>query len=75
LRRLGERAEAALARIDPRPLFALAATASALLLVALQSQLSFTADEWDYLLNRWGLSLDVLLRPRVDHIVLGPVTV
>ena len=75
LRRLEGRAEAALARIDPRPRFALAATASGLLLIALQSQLSFTADEWDYLLNRRGLSLDVLLRPHVDHIVLGPVAV
>jgi hypothetical protein len=75
LRRLGEHAEAALARIDPRKLFALAATASALLLVALQSQLSFTADEWDYLLNRPGLSLDVLLRPHGEHIVLGPVSI
>jgi hypothetical protein len=75
LRRLEERAEAALAWIDPLPLFALAATASGLLLIALQSQLSFVADEWDYLLNRSGLSLDVLLRPHVDHIVLGPVTV
>lgn len=71
----GERAEAALARIDPRPLFALAATASGLLLIALQSRLSFAADEWDYLLNRRGLSLDVLLTPHVDHIVLGPVAV
>ena len=75
MRRLEGRAEAALARIDPRPLFALAATASGLLLIALQSQLSFAADEWDYLLNRRGLSLDVLLRPHVDHIVLGPVAV
>ena len=75
LRRLEGRAEAALARIDPRPLFAVAATASGLLLIALQSQLSFTADDWDYLLNRRGLSLDVLLRPHVDHIVLGPVAV
>ena len=75
MRRLGERAEAALARIDPRPVFALAAAASGLLLIALQSRLSFTADEWDYLLARRGLSLDVLLRPHVDHIVLGPVAV
>ena len=54
MRRLGERAEAALARIDPRPVFALAATASGLLLIALQSQLSFATDEWDYVLNRRG---------------------
>lgn len=73
--RLEGRAEAVLAGIDPRKLFALAATASGLLLVALQSQLSFTADEWDYVLDRRGLSLDVLLRPHVEHIVLGPVAV
>jgi hypothetical protein len=73
LRQLEGRVAAALTRIDPRPWFAIAATASGLLLIALQSKLSFTADEWDYLLNRRGLSLDVLLRPHVDHIVLGPV--
>jgi hypothetical protein len=75
LRRLGERAEAALARIDPRPWFAIAATASGLLLIAWQSKLSLSADEWDYVLNRRGLSLDVLLRPHGEHIAVGPVTV
>ena len=35
-------------------MFALAATASGLLLIALQSQMSFAADEWDYVLNRRG---------------------
>jgi hypothetical protein len=75
LRGLGGRAEAALAGIDPRKLFALAATASGLLLIAWQSKLSFMADDWDFLLNRRGLSLDVLLRPHVDHIVVGPVAV
>jgi hypothetical protein len=64
-----------MARTDPLPWFALAATVSGLLLIALQSRLSFTADEWDYLLTRRGLSLDVLLDPHVDHIALGPVTV
>ena len=73
LRRLEGHAEAALARIDPRALFALAATVSGLLLIALQSKLSFTADDWDFLLFRRGLSVDVLLRPHADHIVLGPV--
>jgi hypothetical protein len=75
LRRLEGHAEAALARIDPRKLFALAATASGLLLIALQSRLSFAADEWPFLLNRRGLSLEVLLEPHADHIVLGPVMV
>ena len=65
LRRLGERAEAALARIDPRPVFALAATASGLLLIALQSQMSFAADEWDYVLNRRGSIPSC--RPRADR--------
>ena len=41
----------------------------------MQSHLSFTADEWDYVLDRRGLSLDMLLRPHMDHIVLGPVAV
>ena len=70
------RAEAALDRIDPRVLFAAAvdrdrASCCSILL----SHLSFSSDEWDYLLYRRGFNLDVLLRPHVQHIVLGPVLI
>jgi hypothetical protein len=69
------RAEAALDRIDPRVLFAAAVTGSGVLLLILLSHLSFSSDEWDYLLYRRGFNLDVLLRPHVQHIVLGPVLI
>ena len=69
------RAEAALDRIDPRVLFAVAVAASGVLLLILLSHLSFSSDEWDYLLYRRGFNLDVLLRPHVQHIVLGPVLI
>ena len=69
------RAEVALGRIDPRAVFTGALVASGVLLLILLSHLSFSSDEWDYLLNRRGFNLDVLLRPHVQHIVLGPVLI
>jgi hypothetical protein len=69
------RAGVALARIDPRMVFAAVLLASAALLLILLSHLSFSSDEWDYLLGRRGFNLDVLLRPHAQHIVLGPVLI
>lgn len=37
--------------------------------------LSFFGDEWDFLLDRRGLSADVLLRPHGPHLVVGPVLI
>jgi hypothetical protein len=67
--------EATLDRISPWALLAVAVLASGVLLLVWQSHLSFEADEWDYLLNRHGFNLDVLLRPHGEHIVLGPVLI
>jgi hypothetical protein len=37
--------------------------------------LSFFGDEWDFLLDRRGLSAAVLLRPHGPHLVVGPVLI
>jgi hypothetical protein len=45
-------------------------------LVLLETRgLSFFADEWDFLLDRRGMSLDVLLRPHGPHLSLIPILV
>ncbi|MGA6948549.1 MAG: hypothetical protein WBZ00_12425, partial [Solirubrobacterales bacterium] len=69
------RAEAALDRFDPRVLLAVALAASGVLLLVLLSHLSFFGDDWDPLLYRRGFNLDVLLRPHVEHILLGPTLI
>jgi hypothetical protein len=63
-------------RIDPATaLFAVATAASGVLLVVWQSNLTFFFDDWDPLIDRPGLSADVLLRPHSDHILLGTTLV
>jgi uncharacterized membrane protein YdcZ (DUF606 family) len=69
------RAEAALDRIDPRALLAVAVAASGILLLVLLSHLTFFGDDWDPLLFRRGFNLDVLLRPHAEHILLGPTLI
>ena len=54
---------------------ALAAASSGALLLRLQSRLTFFADEWEFLLNRRGLSVGVFLDPHNDHIALAPVSI
>jgi hypothetical protein len=66
----------ALRRVSPATvLFVAAAAASGVLLLAWQSHLAFFFDDWDPLLDRRGLSADVLLRPHNDHILLGTTVV
>jgi hypothetical protein len=69
------RAEAALDRIDPRALLAVAVAASGILLLVLLSHLTFFGDEWDPLLYRRGFNLELLLRPHAEHILLGPTLI
>ena len=69
------RAEAALDRIDPRALLAVAVAASGVLLLVLLSHLTFFGDDWDPLLFRRGFNLDVLLRPHAEHILLAPTLI
>jgi hypothetical protein len=70
-----QRAEAVLDRIDPRAALAVALAASGILLLVWLSHLTFFGDEWDPLLYRRGFSLDVLLRPHAEHILLGPTLI
>ena len=53
----------------------MALTASGVLLLIWLSHLSFFGDDWDPLLYRRGFSLDVLLRPHAEHILLGPTLI
>lgn len=46
---------------------------SAALLIAWRSHLTFFVDDWDLLLLRRGLSVDVLLEPHARHLIVGPV--
>jgi hypothetical protein len=69
------RAEAALDRLDPRVLLAVAVAASGVLLLVLLSHLTFFGDDWDPLLYRRGFNFDVLLRPHGEHILLGPTLI
>jgi hypothetical protein len=73
--RLVRRAEAALDRLDPRVLLAVAVTGSGALLLILLSHLTFFGDDWDPLLYRRGFNLDVLLRPHAEHILLAPTLI
>jgi hypothetical protein len=50
-----------------------ALVASAALLLALESDLTFFQDTWAFLLHRRGLSADVFLEPHNEHIVVIPV--
>ena len=70
-----KRAVAGLDRFDPRAALAVALAASGVLLLVWLSNLSFFGDEWDPLLYRRGFSLDVLLRPHAEHILLGPTLI
>jgi hypothetical protein len=59
----------------PTALFILAAAASGVLLIALQSHLTFVYDDWDPLLDRRAWSAHDLLRPHLDHILLATTLV
>jgi hypothetical protein len=48
---------------------------SAILLLLLQADLTFTADDWRFLLERRGSSPSVFLDPHNDHIAVIPVAV
>jgi hypothetical protein len=70
-----KRAVAGLDRFDPRAALAVALAASGVLLLVWVSHLSFFGDDWDPLLYRRGFSLDVLLGPHAEHILLGPTLI
>jgi hypothetical protein len=49
--------------------------AAAALLLALTHSLTFYQDTWEFLINRHDLSVDALLRPHNEHIVVIPVAI
>jgi hypothetical protein len=64
-----------LAGIDPRVLFAGALPPSGVLLLAWFSELTFFGDDWDPLRFRRGFSVEILLGPHSEHILLGTTLV
>ena len=59
----------------PTVLFAAAAVASGVLLVALGSRIGFSIDHWDVLLHRRGFSADVIFDPANEHPVIAPMLI
>jgi hypothetical protein len=53
---------------------AAAVACSGAVLLALQADLTFIFDEWEFLLYRRGTAAEVFLDPHNEHIVLAPVT-
>ena len=49
--------------------------ASWTVLLVLESEVTFFGDEWAFLLDRTGRSVEVFLDPHNDHIALGPVSI
>lgn len=47
--------------------------AATILLLFIATKLTFTLDTWDFLMNRRSPSVDSLLQPHNEHIVLAPV--
>jgi hypothetical protein len=63
------------AAVAPLICLAVAVAASVAILLALQSHLTFYADEWDFLLRRRGSGAEDFLNPHGDHISLALVAV
>jgi hypothetical protein len=59
----------------PVLLFAIAAVASGVLLLALMSRLTFFLDEWDILLHRRGVDVGVFLDQHNGHLIAANVAV
>jgi hypothetical protein len=62
-------------RNAPVVLLAAALLASAVLLLALESDLTFFQDTWAFLMHRRALTADALLEPHNEHIVLIPAAI
>jgi hypothetical protein len=61
--------------LSPVALLGAALLASASLLLALSSDLTFFQDTWEFLINRREVTVDALLEPHNEHIVLVPVAI
>ncbi len=62
-------------RNAPLVLLGAALLASGVMLLVLTRELTFFQDTWDFLMNRRDLTVDNLLRPHNEHIVLIPVSI
>src|SRR5215212_943425 len=62
-------------RNAPLVLLGMALVASGLMLLVLTRDLTFFQDTWDFLMNRRDLSVENLLHPHNEHIVLIPVSI
>ena len=59
----------------PPVLLGALAAASAALLLAWQSHLTFLIDDWDLLLNRRGFNAHAFLDPHNEHIIIAPTAI
>lgn len=62
-------------RNAPLVLLGAALLASAAMLLVLTRDLTFFQDTWEFLMNRRDLTVDTLLHPHNEHIVLIPVSI
>jgi hypothetical protein len=62
-------------RNAPLVLLGAALLTSGVMLLVLTRDLTFFQDTWDFLINRRDLTVDNLLRPHNEHIVLIPVSI
>lgn len=62
-------------RDAPRLLLIVAMAAAAATTLALTSELTFLQDTWEFLISRQDLTLDNLLRPHNEHLVVFPVLI
>jgi hypothetical protein len=62
-------------RNAPLALLGVALLAAGAMLLVLTRELTFFQDTWEFLMNRRDLSVDSLLRPHNEHIVLIPVAI
>jgi hypothetical protein len=62
-------------RNAPLVLLGAALLASGVMLLVLTRDLTFFQDTWDFLINRRDVTVDNLLRPHNEHIVLIPVSI
>lgn len=59
----------------PSLLLAAALVASAVLTLVITAEMTFFQDTWEFLINRRDLSLDALMEPHNEHIVVLPVAI
>jgi hypothetical protein len=64
-----------LTRNAPAALLVVALAASAVLTLALTAHLAFFGDTWEFLMNRRDFSVEAVLRPHNEHIVVIPVLI